>query len=89
MPWRRQDAQIAFNVLLRSTFDHQRAMDKRIRFETKEESNARREREFLALTPHERFLWFLRSFDRPGFTARHKPADKGNFVIWKKHGPVR
>jgi len=74
---------------LHPTFDHQRAMDKRIRFETKEESNARREREFLALTPHERFLWFLRSFDRPGFTARHKPADKGNFVIWKKHGPVR
>ncbi len=64
-------------------------MDKRIRFETKEEANARREREFLALTPHERFLWFLRSFDRPGFTARHKPADKGNFVIRKKHGPVR
>lgn len=64
-------------------------MDKRIHFETKEEANARREREFLALTPHERFLWFLRSFDRPGFTSRHKPADKGNFVIWKKHDPVR
>lgn len=64
-------------------------MDKRIRFETKEESNARREREFLALTPQERFMWFLRSFDRRGLTARHKPADPGNFVIWKKHDPVR
>jgi len=59
-------------------------MDKRIRFETKEEANARREREFLELTPHERFMWFLRSFDRPGFTARNKPEDKGNFVIRKK-----
>ncbi|MBS1546376.1 MAG: hypothetical protein JST38_12285 [Bacteroidetes bacterium] len=64
-------------------------MDKRIRFETKEEANARREREFLALTPHERFMWFLRSFDRPGFPARHKTEDKGNFVIRKKHDPVR
>ena len=64
-------------------------MDPRIRFETKEESNARREREFLALTPHERFLWFLRSFDRPGFRGRHKLEDKGNFVIQKKHDPVR
>lgn len=89
MPWPRRDAQIEFNVLLRTTFDHQRAMDKRIRFETKEEANARREREFLELTPHERFMWFLRSFDRPGFTARNKPEDKGNFVIWKKHDPVR
>jgi len=89
MPWPRRDAQIEFNVLLRSTFDHQRAMDNRIRFETKEESNARREREFLALTPHERFMWFLRSFDRPGFKPRESSKNKGNFVIRKKHDPVR
>lgn len=37
--------------------------DDRIHFETKEESNARRERAFLALTPGERLMWFLRSFE--------------------------
>lgn len=64
-------------------------MDKRIRFETKEESNARREREFLALTPHERFMWFLRSFDqRPSDPNAPEPPTK-NFVIRKKHDPVR
>ena len=63
-------------------------MSERIRFETKEESNARRERAFLALTPHERFLWFLRSFDEHHDpNARERPTR--NFVIRKKHDPVR
>jgi hypothetical protein len=38
-------------------------LDKRIRFETKEEANARCERAFMTLTPHERLQGFLRSFD--------------------------
>ncbi|MBP8822591.1 MAG: hypothetical protein KBH07_02970 [Flavobacteriales bacterium] len=59
-------------------------MDKRIRFETKEESNARREREFLALSPHERFMWFLRSFDESGRKFDKKKPDNGNFVISKR-----
>jgi hypothetical protein len=59
-------------------------MDKRIRFETKEEANARREREFMALSPGERFQWFLRSFDgrvSHGLSANER---KGNFIIRKK-----
>ena len=60
-------------------------MDKRIRFETKEESNARREKEFLALTPSERFQWFLRSFN--GRVQEDRPTD--NFVIRKKSDGLR
>ena len=57
--------------------------DGRIRFETKEESNTRREREFLALTPSKRFMWFLRSFDeRHDPNAKERPTK--NFVIRKK-----
>lgn len=65
------------------------AMDKRIHFGTKEEHNARREQAFLALTPAERFMWFLRSFDgpRPAHLRKAK-RDKGNFVI-RKDEPVR
>ncbi|HPF91002.1 MAG: hypothetical protein H6590_08180 [Flavobacteriales bacterium] len=58
-------------------------MDKRIRFETKEESNTRREREFLALTPSERLQWFLRSFNAR--VQEDRPTD--NFIIRKRdHG---
>jgi len=64
-------------------------MDKRIRFETKEESNARREREFLALSPHARFLWFLRSFDRPVGNGPRKQGPTTNFIVHKRHDPVR
>ena len=58
-------------------------MDKRIRFETKEESNARGEREFLALTPSERMQWFLRSLN-----ARvQEDRRTDNFIIRKRdHG---
>ena len=65
-------------------------MDTRISFGTKEESNARREREFLALTPAERFMWFLRSFARKARTAGKAPDDdKGNFVIRRRADAVR
>lgn len=72
-----------FNVSL--NFDG--AMDERIRFETKEESNARREREFLALTPSQRFEWFLRSFPPIDPNASERPTE--NFVIRKKKKYVR
>ncbi|MGV9012709.1 MAG: hypothetical protein ACOH13_08965 [Flavobacteriales bacterium] len=57
--------------------------DDRIRFETKEEGNTRRECEFLALTPNERFVWFLRSFDqRIDPNSKERPTK--NFVIRKR-----
>ena len=59
-------------------------MDKRITFGTKDESNAQREREFLALTPHERFLWFLRSFNGRPPTDDSVALAKGNFIIRKR-----
>lgn len=62
-------------------------MDPRIRFETKEESNARRRAEFLALTPAERFAWFLRSFEGRG--PRENPEHAGNFIIRKRRDAVR
>jgi hypothetical protein len=62
-------------------------MDKRIRFETKEESNKRREEEFLAMTPSERFMWFLRSFPEADPNAPERPTE--NFVIRKKKDHVR
>ncbi|MFZ1692679.1 MAG: hypothetical protein WAT74_05695 [Flavobacteriales bacterium] len=62
-------------------------MDKVVRFETKEESNARREREFMALTPHERLQWFLRSFDGRENEELDRGRRKGNFIIRKKDAP--
>ncbi|MBK8227394.1 MAG: hypothetical protein IPK70_09505 [Flavobacteriales bacterium] len=64
-------------------------MDKRIRFETKEEANARREREFMALTPGDRLEWFLRSFDGRENEDPDRGRRKGNFVIEKKHDALR
>lgn len=64
-------------------------MDERIRYGTKDELNAQREREFLALTPHERFMWFVRSFEgRPDVTEGVHEA-KGNFVIRKRGDALR
>ncbi|MCB9169958.1 MAG: hypothetical protein H6597_07225 [Flavobacteriales bacterium] len=57
-------------------------MDRRIRFETKNESNARRMSAFLALSPAERFAWFLRSFD--GRKVAAAPRNTANF-----HGDQR
>lgn len=64
------------------------ATDGRIGFATKAESNARRERAFLALAPAERFLWFLRSFGKrhdpnaPDTYREERPTR--NFMIRKK-----
>jgi hypothetical protein len=55
-----------------------------LRFETKEESNARRRLETLARTPHERFLFFLelveemQVFQTP---ETHPNRLKNNFLI--------
>lgn len=59
-------------------------MDKRIRFVTKEEFNARREREFMALSPGERFQWFLRSFDGRVSEVPSANERRGNYIIRKK-----
>jgi len=61
----------------------------KIRFETKEESNARREREFLALSPSERLLSFLRSFDMPHVMVSAATEDKGNFIIRRRSDALR
>jgi hypothetical protein len=59
-----------------------------LRFETKEESNRRREEEFLTLSGEER----LRSFFRMVGYYKRFPVKRGlikekeNFIIWKKQG---
>lgn len=59
----------------------------KIFFATKEENNFRREREFLALSPSERFSLFLKSFDEDLFNEITRPSElgesKGNFCIYK------
>jgi hypothetical protein len=62
-------------------------MDHRIRFETKDQSNARRQQAFLDLSPSERFLWFLRSF-MDGADRSPKTANN-NFIIHKRGHAVR
>jgi hypothetical protein len=62
-------------------------MDHRIRFETKDQSNARRQQAFLDLSPSERFLWFLRSF-MDGADRAPKPSNN-NFIIHKRGHAVR
>ncbi len=64
-------------------------MDTRIRFESKEESNARREREFLALSPHERVMWFLRSFNGHSDISEEREDRSANFIIRKRDDAVR
>lgn len=58
-------------------------MDPRIRFETKAESNARREREFMALSPSERLPWFFEGFNGRQPVKGQATAQKGNFIIYK------
>ena len=60
-----------------------------IRFETKEESNARREQEFLALSPSERLLSFLRSFDLPHVVAGLMTENNDNFIIRRRNDALR
>lgn len=58
---------------------------KKLIFDTKENNNRRREQEFLALPPNERFQLFLKDVDRYAIFATNAPVkDKGNFVIEKK-----
>lgn len=54
-----------------------------INFRTKEESNSQQEKEFLALTPHERVLQFfeLVRFINRFETKKTKDDKKNNFVI--------
>lgn len=63
--------------------------DPRILFGTKEESNARRHREFLALTPWERLVLYLRDIERNPPDAAERGEAKGNFIIWKRTYGVR
>jgi len=60
-----------------------------IRFETKEESNARREREFLALSPWERLKSFLRDIVLQTDPESSPGKDKGNFIIERHNDGVR
>ena len=63
---------------------------KEIFFGTKEESIARREREFLALSPHERFLSFLRGFTAHRiFPIRENEEHRHNLILTQKNGPAR
>lgn len=64
-------------------------MDPRIRFETKEESNARREREFLALSPAERFASFLRDIELNPPDVSETGEAKGNFIIRRASDAIR
>lgn len=63
-------------------------MDKRITFTRKEESNKEREERFMAMTPSQRFDWFIRCLGS-GFGAPARKDDQGNFVITKKADAVR
>lgn len=63
--------------------------DPRIRFETKEESNARREHEFMALTPWERLVLYLRDIARNPPAQEERGEAKGNFIISKRTDGVR
>jgi hypothetical protein len=58
--------------------------DPRIRFGTKDEHNARREKEFLALSPQERFSLFLQDIVLDPPDPSELGEAKGNFIIEKK-----
>ncbi len=55
-----------------------------VHFATKEENNRRREEEFLALSPGERFELFLKLCSAMSHFPQGRPAeDKGNFIVDK------
>lgn len=60
-----------------------------IRFETKEESNARREREFLALSPWERLRSFLRDIALQADPNESPGERKGNYIIERRADGIR
>lgn len=54
----------------------------KIKFQTKDESNAEQEKAFLALTPSERVYSFLAQMERmKDFPTKAKDEKKDNFVI--------
>jgi hypothetical protein len=57
---------------------------KKIRFQTKQESNKLKEEEFLALSPSERFIHFLKLCEAMAPFAIEKRDEGDNFVIEKK-----
>ena len=60
---------------------------KKIIFETKEDSNERRLQEFLAKSPHERFISFLQLCGEMEFLYKgkgHPNQVKNNFIIEKE-----
>lgn len=61
-----------------------------LHFETKEEANARREREFLALSPSERVQVFIRMVGANQLFKAENPQPKNpnNFHIYKKKDGV-
>ena len=56
-------------------------MKKEIFFGTKEENNARREAEFLALTPFERLQWFFKMVGKANHSNENEK--KGNLILYK------
>jgi hypothetical protein len=55
-----------------------------IHFATKEENNRRRQEEFLALSPGERFELFLKLCAAMSHFPQDRPVeDKGNFIVDK------
>lgn len=57
----------------------------KIIYATKEENNERREKEFLALTPNQRVMYFLKmvgEFNK--FETRATGETKGNFIVEKR-----
>lgn len=60
-----------------------------IRFGTMEENNARREREFMSLSPGERFVLYLRDIERNPPSPEELGEAKGNFIIGPERHGVR
>ncbi|MBL4587126.1 MAG: hypothetical protein JKX84_08745 [Flavobacteriales bacterium] len=54
-------------------------------FDTKENNNRRREKEFLALSPDKRVEVFLKMVGNSAkFPTKIKRSDKGNFIVEKR-----
>lgn len=58
--------------------------DPRILFGSKDESNARRRKQFLALSPWERLVFYLRDIERNPPASEDRGEARGNFIIRKK-----
>jgi len=60
-------------------------MSMEIIFDTKVNNNLRRQKAFLALSPHERFMFFLQTFDLYTSMTPKQQIDKNrqNFILFK------